>query len=44
MGSSGTATRDIVATAAAVVPERHGPALAMLFCVASVGVVDGTGW
>jgi len=44
MGSSGTATCEIVATAAAVVPERHGPARAMLVGGVEVGVVDGTGW
>ena len=44
MGSSGMATREIVATAAAVVPERHGPALAMLVGGVEVGVVDDTRW
>jgi len=49
LGSSGTAihlvsgTDRIAATAATVVPERDGPALAMLGSFAAVGVVDGTG-
>jgi len=44
MASSGTATHRIAATAATVVPERDGPALAMLHGFVAVDVVDGTGW
>ena len=44
MGSSGTATHLVAASAGTVVPERDRPALAMLGGgFAAVGVVDGTG-
>jgi len=43
MGSSGTATPQIAATTATVVPERDGPALATFGGFVAVGVVFGTG-
>jgi hypothetical protein len=43
MGSSGSATPRIVATAATVLPERDAPALVMLGGFVAAGVVDGIG-